>query len=92
MSREVSEERKKEIEKEKAQKRKELENIDTDDFINEITETEQGERYYSRKFRTLYKAVRQGLALINNKKKYKVIDNQTAYEEATELLNKFVEE
>lgn len=82
---EVSPERAKEIEREKAKLRRELEDINPTDVI---AQTETGERAFARKFKKLY-AIRKALRIIEKKrtlKMYGEANNETAFNEAYNLV------
>ena len=87
----VSVERRKEIEKENEVQRKALEGVSVLDVVLESTEDQRGERYYSREFKTIYNGVRRGLVHLQKQKKYKVLSAEETYAQAIVLLQNFVE-
>ena len=90
MVKEVSPERQKEIQREKAQLRKEIENVDVMDIVAESESADLGERHYARQFKRVYNATRKGLVHLRKQRSLGVLTNEETYNKAIELLESFV--
>lgn len=88
---EVSKERKAQIEKEKAKLRAELENVSVSDIVDNATKEQYGDRHYAREFNKIYVGVRKGLVMLRKKKAVGLLTNEEIYNKSKELLNAFLE-
>ena len=89
VKRQISEQRKKEIEKIKTEKRNALSGVELSDVLTDSSQ--KTSRDYAKEFKTIYVSVRKGLVMLSQKRVLGMIENEDAVNQAKELLQTFLD-